>query len=197
MASILMDDMDDRGDVAELEAIPEVGAPNRGGRPLGSKDKAPRRSKRRSSRSRSRRAAAPASSGPAEPDGAPSIGVDMGTLPPEVVAGFALAPLMAARGFVKVRTGGLVDLHYTPEACAMVVQSFTAWLDSMEVELSPGWALLASYAMAFGGAAMRAQSEIQKHAAAAPAPAPEAPNHATDHAAAVSGQPTGPAAASA
>lgn len=70
--------------------------------------------------------------------------------PKEILDAMALAPISIAN-VVLMKSKGIV-LVMNPESVANIPIAFGAWLESMELEITPGWALLAAYGMAFGTA---------------------------------------------
>ena len=97
---------------------------------------------------------------------APKVRLEL-KLPPELVAQASAVPLVIAGQVVAIATDGQVALEFPPEALAIVATAAKAWLDSLGVDLSPGWALLAAYAMAFGMAAPRAVAQAKRASDAA------------------------------
>lgn len=96
--------------------------------------------------------------------------VNMGELPPEVIAVISQAPLILSGMAIKVATRktdaqtGLrfegVQLHFDRDSIDAVGPAFKAWLASIDIAMSPGWALLVLYSMALTSAAPDAFAQI-------------------------------------
>jgi len=133
-------DVDLDGEVAEKPRRPV-------GRPKGSKTK--------------NRKAKPASSEGAGPPKAKAskskVGLNMGGMPEDLVAGIAQMPLRVASEVVNRASEGQVELRYSAASVNLVVGSFREWLGSLDVEMTPGWALLSAYTVAFSEAFVVAQ----------------------------------------
>lgn len=94
-------------------------------------------------------------------------------LPDEILRQLALAPLITVSA-VAGRVAG-VALAYSPEALEGCVKAFKTYASTFDVALTPGWALVASYAVAAGSAQLVAIPPAEPPASAAPAPAAEPP----------------------
>lgn len=156
-----MDVQHAQSEAPELNREPEAPPKRKRGRPPGSKTK-----------NRTPTTHAP---GERPPPRRTNVRIEV---PPAVLEGLATVPFSIATTVVARRTGGVVVLHFTEKHTVMVTDSFKAWLASKDVALTPGWALIAAYSMAFGEAFNMAQADLAARVASmqtAPAPAPEAP----------------------
>lgn len=134
-------------EVEDLEAIPEV---------EGSRiDEPPKRKRGRppGSKNKPKDPGATAQASAPKPDS--KVKVD---LPPEVAAMFARMPLMLA-GSVAAKRG--VILRFDEESLRQVDATFNAWLKSVDLELTPGWALIGAYSMAMVSGVANAERVAQ------------------------------------
>jgi len=94
-------------------------------------------------------------------------------LPPELAAAMSAMPLLLTSQIVEYATSEPgrpgIALRYAPESLAAVAVAFKAWLESLDLDIGPGTALMLAYAMALASAAPAAMGEL---AARSEKPAP-------------------------
>jgi hypothetical protein len=96
--------------------------------------------------------------------------VNLGSLPEEIVEIVAAAPLILTAGIIANRTairdanGKVVregvQLSYDAGAMTATVAAFKAWLATLNIDLTPGYALLAMYAVTIASAIPQAIGDI-------------------------------------
>ena len=96
-------------------------------------------------------------------------------LPDELVAVLATAPLIIGGQVVMAVSHGQIIMHFPSESRDVVIPAFKAWLASIDVELSPGWALLLAYALAFALAMPDSVAQGRAAKPQAPQAQPQAP----------------------
>ena len=146
---------------------------------------------------------------PPKPRGRPKGSTNKRTvkvqLAPEVRDQLAIAPLYLAGQIVAQLSrdeqgNPIIELSFPPESLAMVKEAFGAWLESAGLELSPGWALIGAYLLAFGSAVPKAVQDVRaaeaKDVSAKPAPTPPGPAQAPQAPAPVATSPAPPVATS-
>lgn len=72
--------------------------------------------------------------------------VELAAMPDEIIEILAIGPLLLGAMAAKQFTG--YDLQYSNDALKACVPAFKIWLNSIDVELTPGVALLACYSLA-------------------------------------------------
>ena len=108
-------------------------------------------------------------------------------MPQELVGFASILPLVLADQALQLATRkpgiDAIRLEYSPEALAAVSVAFKAWLASLDMELTPGWALIAAYSMAITSAvpsAIAQAAERGKVAQAVPSAVPEVKQNAPE-----------------
>lgn len=98
-------------------------------------------------------------------------------LPPEIKKLLATAPLVIIGEVGRIGAG--VQVSYNPEAIEGVCKAFDVWAEQFDVQLTPGWAYLASVAVALSTVQVAPIAQPSAPAPSSPpAPSPDAAQNA-------------------